>query len=61
LAVRKRKTESGAQLGIVPALAAELGIPTPALSAVGRLIADIEEGQREQSPETFAALLEAIA
>ena len=61
LAVRKRKTESGAQLGIVPALAAELGIPTPALSAVGRLIADIEEGRREQSPETFAALLEAIA
>ena len=61
LAVRKRKTESGAQLGIVPALAAELGIPTPALSAVGRLIADIEEGRREQSPETFAALMDAIA
>jgi 2-dehydropantoate 2-reductase len=61
LAVRKRKTESGAQLGIVPALAAELGIPTPALSAVGRLIADIEEGRRAQSAETFAALLDAIA
>ena len=61
LAVRKRKTESGAQLGIVPALAAELGIPTPALSAVGRLIADIEEGRREQSPATFAALMDAIA
>jgi 2-dehydropantoate 2-reductase len=61
LAVRKRKTESGAQLGIVPALAAELGIPTPALSAVGRLIADIEDGRREQSPETFAALMGALA
>jgi len=61
LAVRKRKTESGAQLGIVPRLAAELGIPTPALSMVGRLIADIEDGRREQSPETFAALLDAIA
>lgn len=60
LAVRKRKTEAGAQLNIVPRLAAELGIPTPALSAVGRLIADIEEGRREQSPETFAALLDAI-
>ena len=36
------------------------GIPTPALSAVGRLIADIEEGRREQSRETFWALLEAI-
>lgn len=61
LAVRKRKTEAGAQLNIVPRLAAELGIPTPALAAVGRLIADIEEGRREQSPETFAALLDAIA
>ncbi len=60
LAVRKRKTEAGAQLNIVPRLAAELGIPTPALSAVGRLIADIEEGRREQSPETFAALLDAL-
>jgi 2-dehydropantoate 2-reductase len=61
LAVRKRKTESGAQLGIVPRLAAELGIPTPALSTVGRLIADIEEGRREQSPATFAALMDALA
>jgi 2-dehydropantoate 2-reductase len=61
LAVRKRKTEAGAQLLIVPKLAAQLGIATPALSAVGALIADIEEGRREQSPETFAALLKAIA
>ncbi|HEV7263725.1 MAG TPA: 2-dehydropantoate 2-reductase N-terminal domain-containing protein [Falsiroseomonas sp.] len=61
LAVRKRKTEAGAQLNVVPKLAAELGIPTPALSAVGRLIADIEEGRREQSPETFGELLKAIA
>ncbi len=60
LAVRKRRTEAGAQLNIVPRIAAELGIPTPALSAVGRLISDIEEGRREQSPETFAALLDAI-
>jgi 2-dehydropantoate 2-reductase len=61
LAVRKRKTEAGAQLLIVPKLAAQLGIATPALSAVGALIADIEEGRREQSPKTFAALLKAIA
>jgi len=61
LAVRKRKTEASAQLNIVPRLAAELGIATPALTAVGRLIAEIEEGQRAQSPETFAALLAAIA
>jgi len=60
LAVRKRKTEAGAQLNIVPKLAAELGIATPGLSAVGRLIADIEEGRRLQSPETFAELLAAL-
>jgi 2-dehydropantoate 2-reductase len=60
LAVRKRKTEAGAQLNIIPKLAAEFGVATPALSAVGRLIAEIEEGRREQSAGTFAALLEAI-
>jgi 2-dehydropantoate 2-reductase len=60
LAVRKRRTEASAQLDIIPKLAAQLGIPTPALSAVGRLIAEIEAGRREQSAETFAALLEAI-
>jgi 2-dehydropantoate 2-reductase len=61
LAVRKRRTEAGAQLLIVPKLAAQLGIPTPALAKVGELIADIEEGRREQSAETFGALLQAIA
>jgi len=61
LAVRKRRTEVGAQLNVVPRLAAEKGIATPALAAVGRLIADIEDGRRVQSPETFAALMAAIA
>ncbi len=61
LAVRKRKTEAGAQLLIVPKLAAQLGIPTPALAKVGELIADIEGGRREQSSETFGALLKALA
>lgn len=61
LAVRKRKTEAGSQLNIVPKLAAGHGIPTPALDAVGRLIADIEDGRREQSLYTFRELLQAIA
>ncbi|MGG5821582.1 ketopantoate reductase family protein [Falsiroseomonas sp. HW251] len=61
LAVRKRKTEAGAQLLIVPKSAAELGIPTPALDAVGRLIADVEDGKREQSAETFGELMKAIS
>jgi 2-dehydropantoate 2-reductase len=60
LAVRKRRTEAEAQLLIVPRLAAEHGIATPALSTTGALIADIEEGRRAQSGETFAELLRAI-
>jgi 2-dehydropantoate 2-reductase len=61
LAVRKRKTEAEAQLMIMPKLAAQQGIATPALTALGGLIKDIEEGRREQSPESFNALLDAIA
>jgi 2-dehydropantoate 2-reductase len=61
LAVRKRKTEAEAQLMIMPKLAAQQGIATPALTALDGLIKDIEEGRREQSPDTFNALLDAIA
>ena len=61
LAVRKRKTEAEAQLMIMPKLAAQQGIATPALTALGGLIKDVEEGRREQSPESFNALLDAIA
>ncbi|MCA3390557.1 MAG: ketopantoate reductase family protein [Roseomonas sp.] len=61
LAVRKRKTEAEAQLMIMPRLAAQKGMATPALNALGRLIKDIEEGHREQSPKTFNTLLDAIA
>lgn len=61
LAVRKRKTEAEAQLMIMPKLAAQQGIVMSALTALGGLIKDIEEGRREQSPETFNALLDAIA
>ncbi len=60
LAVRRRKTEAGPQLNIIPKLAAEHGIPTPTLNALGRLIADVEEGRRAQSEETFNLLLAAI-
>jgi 2-dehydropantoate 2-reductase len=61
LAVRKRKTEAPAQIGLIPALAAEKGVATPVVAALCGLIADIEEGRRDQSPETFAALLAAAA
>lgn len=60
LAVRKRKTEAEAQIAIIAPLAAEHGIATPAINAMCRLIAEVETGQREQSPESFAALMAAL-
>jgi 2-dehydropantoate 2-reductase len=56
LAVRKRPTEVDAQLGIVVALGAEAGVPAPLTSAVVKLIHEIEQGVREQSPEALDAL-----
>ena len=56
LAVRKRPTEVDAQLGIVAALGAEAGVPTPLTSAVVQLIHEIERGERPQSMETLDAL-----
>ena len=56
LAVRKRPTEVDAQLGIVAALGAEAGVPTPLTSAVVRLIHEIERGERRQSMEALDAL-----
>ena len=61
LAVRKRRTEGPVQIGIIGDLAAEKGMPTPGIAALMRLIADVEEGRREQGPDTFAALLRACA
>ena len=56
LAVRKRPTEVDAQLGIVAALGAEAGVPTPLTSAVVRLIHEIERGQRPQGLAALDAL-----
>jgi 2-dehydropantoate 2-reductase len=55
LAVRKRKTDTSAQLSPVVALAAENGLGTPLTERLIELIGDIEEGRREQGPETLAA------
>lgn len=49
LAVRKRKTEVDAQMGIMVELGRAHGIPTPALEQLITLIHDIEAGRREQS------------
>lgn len=49
LAVRKRKTEVDAQMGIMVDLAARHGLKVPVLAKMVALIHAIEEGQREQS------------
>src|SRR5260221_6533080 len=56
LAVRKRPTEVDAPLGIVGALGAEAGVPTPLTAAVVQLIHEIERGQRPQGLEALDAL-----
>ena len=58
LAVRKRKTEVDAQIALVPPLAREVGLTTPALDRLVELIHDIEDGRREQSWDTLDRLLE---
>ena len=56
LAVRKRKTEVDAQIGIIVSLGRECGIATPLCTRLVELIHDIETGARRQSLETLDAL-----
>jgi 2-dehydropantoate 2-reductase len=56
LAVRQRPTEVDAQLGIVVALGAEAGVPTPLTAMLVTLIHDIERGARPLALETLDAL-----
>ena len=58
LAVRKRQTEAGPQVGDIVDLGQKAGIPTPALQTVVALIRDIEAGRRTQSRETLEVLIE---
>ena len=60
LAVRKRPTEVDAQLGIVVALGAEAGVPTPLTARLVTLIHEIERGARPQSLETLDALADLL-
>jgi 2-dehydropantoate 2-reductase len=57
LAVRKRTTEVDAQIAIVAALSAAVGIHTPAIRRLVELVHDVEAGRRPQSPDTFNELL----
>ncbi|MGX1790569.1 ketopantoate reductase family protein [Bosea sp. NPDC055332] len=58
LAVRKRKTEGQAQIGIISTLGHEVGVATPALELLVSLIQDIEEGRRPMSLDTLKVLIE---
>jgi 2-dehydropantoate 2-reductase len=57
LAVRRRRTEVDAQIGIIGELAREQGIPTPVLDRLVTLIHDIEDGRRSLSLDTFNELV----
>jgi len=56
LAVRKRRTEVDAQLGIVVTLGNEAGVAAPLTARLVDLIHDVEDGRRPQSLETLDAL-----
>lgn len=56
LAVRKRRTEVDQQLGPVVSLGAEVGIDTPLVAHLIKLVHDIEDGRRTQSIETLEHL-----
>ncbi|RYE84836.1 MAG: ketopantoate reductase family protein, partial [Hyphomicrobiales bacterium] len=58
LAVRKRKTEGHAQIGIISRLGHEVGVATPALQLLVSLIQDIEDGRRPMSLDTLKVLIE---
>jgi 2-dehydropantoate 2-reductase len=56
LAVRKRRTEVDAQLGIVVELGREAGVSTPLTERLVELIHDVETGARAQSLATLDLL-----
>lgn len=58
LAVRKRKTEGQAQIGIISRLGREVGVATPGLELLVSLIQDIEDGHRPMSLDTLKVLIE---
>ena len=59
LAVRKRRTEVDAQIGVIAELGREAGVDTPAIRRLVELIHDIEEDRRPMAWATFAQLIAA--
>jgi 2-dehydropantoate 2-reductase len=56
IAVRKRRTETDAQLGPIVTLGAEAGVPTPIVSRLIALMHEVEDGRRAQSHQTLDLL-----
>jgi len=57
IAVRKRRTEVDPQIGAIVSIAEQHGIDVPLTRRLVELIHDIEQGRREQSADTFHALV----
>jgi 2-dehydropantoate 2-reductase len=60
IAVRKRRTETDAQLGPIVALGAEVAVPTPLVSRLIELMHEVEDRRRAQSHETLDLLKSAL-
>jgi 2-dehydropantoate 2-reductase len=58
LAVRKRKTEVDAQIGIIAEIGREMGVATPTLERLVALIHAIEDGRRPLAWSTLDAMLQ---
>ncbi|MEZ5842387.1 MAG: 2-dehydropantoate 2-reductase [Hyphomicrobiaceae bacterium] len=58
LAVRKRRTEVPAQIGMITDIGAKVGVATPMIERLVALIVDIEDGRRPQDWTTLDQLLE---
>jgi 2-dehydropantoate 2-reductase len=58
LAVRKRKTEVDAQIGIIAEIGREVGVPTPALGKLIALIHAIEDGRKPLAWSTLDEMLQ---
>lgn len=56
LAIRKRRTEVDAQLGIIVTLGEQAGVKAPLTARLVELIHDVENGTRAQSLDTLDAL-----
>jgi 2-dehydropantoate 2-reductase len=60
IAVRKRRTETDAQLGPIVTLGADAGVPTPLVTRLIELMHEVEDGRRPQSHETLNLLKVAL-